>query len=131
MHLIQGLPMKKLYTIILTLFVSVPFLQAQMWNGSDTLYGNEWINFDQTYFKIMIAEDGMYRISKATLDGVGISLNTIEGKEFQLFYMGEEAPIYVSTSSFFGDNDYIEFYGATIDHTPPFIHQSKLHHIRK
>ncbi len=103
--------MKRLYTIVLAFFITLPFLQAQMWNGTDTLYGNEWINYDQTYFKIMIAQDGMYRISRSTLEGAGIPVNSIEGTKYQLFHMGEEAPVYVSTNSIFGANDYIEFYG--------------------
>ncbi len=114
--------MKRLYTIILALFVSLPFLQAQMWNGTDTLYGNEWINYDQDYFKIMVAKDGMYRISRTAMENAGIpanTINTIEGTKYQLFYMGEEVPVYVSTNSIFGANDYIEFYGeknkATLD----------------
>ena len=103
--------MKRYFTILLALFVSPTFLQAQMWNGTDTLYGNEWINYDQSYFKIMVAEDGMYRIPQSALVNAGIDVNAINGTNFQLFHNGEEAPIYVSTESILGANDYIEFYG--------------------
>ncbi len=46
--------------------------RAQMWNGTDTLYGNEWIRYDQSYFKIMVAEDGIYRIPYEALQNSGL-----------------------------------------------------------
>ncbi len=82
-----------------------------MWNGVDTLYGNEWIDYDQSYFKIMIAEDGMYRLSKSALESAGVPANSINGGRYQLFYMGKEIPIHVTTDLSFTTNDYIEFYG--------------------
>jgi len=46
--------MKKLSLSILSLFLWSA-VQAQMWNGQDTLYGNEWIDYSKTYFKIKVA----------------------------------------------------------------------------
>ncbi len=80
-----------------------------MWNGQDTLYGNEWIDYDRYYFKIMLAEDGIYRVSYQTLQEK-IPAN-IEGKQLQLFHMGEEIPMYVTNENTLGANDYLEFYG--------------------
>jgi hypothetical protein len=31
-------------------------------------FGNEWINYNQTYFKIKVVNDGIYRIPYATLN---------------------------------------------------------------
>ena len=54
--------MKKII-LYLVIFLSLNItLTAQMWNGVDTLYGNEWIDFDRTHYKIMVAEDGIYKI---------------------------------------------------------------------
>lgn len=103
--------MQKFYTFTLALLISIPCLHAQMWNGTDTLFGNEWINYDQSYFKIPIAEDGIYRISRNALENAGVDVNNIPGTKYQLFHLGKETPVYVSTNSIFGTNDYIEFYG--------------------
>ncbi len=99
---------------LLSLFFSFSLLssiQAQMWNGTDTLYGNEWIDYDQSYFKIMVAEDGMHRLSKSALDAAGVPTNSINGSRFQLFYMGQEIPLHVTNDLLLGSGDYIEFYG--------------------
>ena len=52
-------------------------LSAQMWNGQDTLYGNEWIDFSKTYFKIKVAEDGIYRIGYQTLTDAGFPAGAV------------------------------------------------------
>ena len=74
-------------------------------------YGNEWINYSQEYFKFNINEDGIYRITYQDMVNAGINASSISGRRFQLFVYGEEVPLYVSTNSNFGSNDYIEFYG--------------------
>ncbi len=51
--------MKRLFfTILLQSLTS--FLFAQ-------IYGNEWIQYDQTYFKIPVSKNGIHRISYNTL----------------------------------------------------------------
>ena len=101
--------MKKINTLIIVFFSLFSItLSAQMWNGIDTLYGNEWIDFDQDYYKIQVAEDGIFRIPLASQ---GIPTGSIQGNQLQLFYMGKEIPIYVSSTATIGPNDYIEFYG--------------------
>ena len=84
---------------------------AQMWNGVDTLYGNEWIDYDQSYFKIMVAEDGLYRVDYQTLLDEGVPVSFLQGNQLRIFHMGEEQPIYTTTESTLGDDDYIEFFG--------------------
>lgn len=77
---------------------------------SDTLYGNEWIDFSQTYFKIPIAEDGVFRITGSELNNLGIPINSIQANQFQIFNMGQEINIYTSANGNLSSNDYIEFY---------------------
>jgi len=103
----------KTTAIALTLLCSLCALslRAQMWNGADTLYGHEWIRYDRPYFKILLADDGIYRIPTATLAAQGVPLETLAGAQFQMFYMGQEEPLFVSTDGTFGTSDYIEFYG--------------------
>jgi hypothetical protein len=84
---------------------------AQMWNGQDTLYGNEWIDYDKEYLKISLAADGMYVLTGADLASAGFPLNTIQGDELRLYHSGKEIPIYVSNPGILGTNDRIEFPG--------------------
>ncbi|NJL74224.1 MAG: hypothetical protein HC892_03460 [Saprospiraceae bacterium] len=106
--------------IFLKLFVFLVFGQnafAQITDELGTRYGNEWINYEQKYIKIRLAEEGIYRISYQALqqshllDGTDSAL----GSGFQLFFRGQEVPIYVSNNELFGNNDYIEFYGQAND----------------
>lgn len=101
--------MKKIITSLIVFSTFIPFLSAQMWNGVDTLYGNEWIQYDQNYYKLHVVEDGIYRLSYQEM--INQNIPVVNGNQVQLFYMGEEIPIYVSTDGAFGSGDYIEFYG--------------------
>ncbi len=89
-----------------------PTLFSQMYVGNDTLYGNEWIDFSQNYYKIKVSENAMYRITGAFLSQNGININLIKGNNFQLFKNGKEVPLYVSSNqNSLSASDYIEFYG--------------------
>lgn len=83
---------------------------SQIINGLDTLLGNEWINFDQSYFKLKIGQDGIYRISNQSLSDAGIP-NSVTGQQFQLWHNGEQVSIFTSTTGAFSPNDFIEFFG--------------------
>jgi len=109
---------KFLYILFLILAVHVRgFTQMQI--GSQTLYGNEWINPSQTYLKIKIAETGIYKLSGEEIRNAGISIESINGRQWQLFHMGEEQAIYVTTEAGFSEDDYLVFYakhnGSEID----------------
>ncbi|MEL7020114.1 MAG: C25 family cysteine peptidase [Bacteroidota bacterium] len=97
-----------LYTAIFVL-TSIAPSWGQMWNGQDSLYGNEWINFDQSYYKIMLAEDGIYRLTRAELEAAGVPTDAIDNNRYQLFYLGSEVPMYLGETN--TQLDYIEFYG--------------------
>jgi Peptidase family C25 len=99
--------------ILLLAFFTFTFhsIFAQMLNGIDTLYGNEWINYKQSYYKIKVAEDGIYRFNAQDLSVAGIPISTVKGAQFQLFALGREIPMYVSNKGNFQNSDYIEFFG--------------------
>jgi len=81
-------------------------------------YGNEWINYSQSYYKFPITKDGVYRISYSQLQSAGVPLGNINNpKNIQIFGRGEEVHIYVHNEStgVFGPNDYIEFYAQKND----------------
>ena len=103
--------MKRLFPLLFLVFCCSSFLSAQMWNGQDTLYGNEWIDYSKDYYKIKIAEDGIYRISHQTLQNEGVPVSSINGSEYRMMYMGVEIPIFTSSNGSFSSGDYIEFYG--------------------
>lgn len=83
-------------------------LHAQMRDGK---FGNEWINYNQSYYKIMLAEDGIYRVDQSSLVAAGVPVDQIATGNFQLFRLGEEVPMFVSSNTTLGNGDYIEFYG--------------------
>ncbi|MEZ5031480.1 MAG: C25 family cysteine peptidase [Saprospiraceae bacterium] len=99
-----------LVLMALTLLVSAN-LSAQMVVGQDTLYGNEWIDFSKTYWKIKVARQDMYRVTYPVLQAGGFPVDQVPGEQYQLFVYGQEVPLYVSTNGLFGPNDYFEFYG--------------------
>ena len=99
------------HIILILVCLSTLSLQAQFWNGQDSLFGNEWIRYEQSYYKMAVADDGIYRISYNALQQAGIPVGSIPASQFQLFHLGEEVPVYLSTSGNLSDGDYLEFYG--------------------
>ncbi|MES2689748.1 MAG: hypothetical protein V4658_05055, partial [Bacteroidota bacterium] len=76
-------------------------------------YGFEWIKPGQDYYKFSVGRTATYRISPDVLLNAGINLNVVNPNRFQLFYKGQEVPVYISGA---GDNkfdnaDFIEFAG--------------------
>jgi hypothetical protein len=78
-------------------------------------YGNEWINYGQSYYKVYVHEDGIYRIPYTALANAGIT--GVDPHYFQLFFRGQEQYIYVhgENNGTFYTNGYIEFYGRRND----------------
>ncbi|MBK6950230.1 MAG: hypothetical protein IPH16_21050 [Haliscomenobacter sp.] len=104
--------MLRLLLLLSSLILCAQTAFAQMWNGQDTLYGNEWIRENQSYFKFKVAEDGVYRIGYDALTAAGIPAAQIAGGQYQLFRLGEETPLYVSSGeSPLSPADFLEFVG--------------------
>ncbi len=85
-------------------------LKGQIVSGTDTLYGNEWIDYNQTYFRIKVAKDGLYRLNYPQMLSQGLPA-ALNGQALQLYRYGRQVPVYVSTAGTMGSNDYLEFYG--------------------
>lgn len=84
---------------------------SQMLVGTDTLYGNEWINYDQFYYKIPVSKDGLYRLNAETLQQAGIVLSELSGDRLRLYHMGQEVPIHISSTGSITAGDYLLFWG--------------------
>lgn len=92
--------------------ISHTSLFSQIVVGTDTLYGNEWIDYSKTYYKIGVIEDGVYRIPATSLEAAGIPVNAISGQDFRLYHNGQQAPLFISSGNApLGPTDFIEFYG--------------------
>lgn len=102
--------MKKLY------FVLFIFLLGWTQPSFAQQSGNEWINYQQTYFKIPVTQKGLYRITYAELQNAGFDLSA-NPQQIQVFRRGVEQAITVAGE---GDgrldgSDYIEFFGVGND----------------
>jgi hypothetical protein len=80
-------------------------------------FGNEWINFSQSYFKIPVGRDALYKLTYADLQAAGFPVNSVDPQTIQLFHRGTEQAIYVEGESDtqFDPGDFLEFYGKRND----------------
>ncbi|WP_242920476.1 C25 family cysteine peptidase [Pontibacter liquoris] len=78
-------------------------------------YGNEWINYAQTYYKIKVVNTGLHRLSYGYLDSLGLA--SVNPTQLQLFRRGKEVAIYVAgeTDGKLDQQDFVEFYGERND----------------
>ncbi|GAB4043957.1 putative type IX secretion system sortase PorU2 [Spirosoma litoris] len=76
-----------------------------------------WIVYTQTYYKISVTEDGLYRLTKADLQQAGLAVGQLDPTTIQLFHRGIEQAIFIAgeTDKRFDTNDFIEFYGRKND----------------
>ena len=83
--------------------------------GFSQPYGDEWINYNQEYYKINVPDDGIYKIDYNRLQAVGFP--DIDPRNIQLFRRGQEVAIEVSGEGdgSFDPADYIQFYGQKND----------------
>jgi len=84
---------------------------GQMIDGPNVKYGNEWIDYNKSYYKIPVTEDGIYKIAYQDLISAGMNPATLVGNDFQIHEHGEEIPLMISTNEHFSSSDFILFYG--------------------
>jgi len=107
----------RLFALLVNLLFIVISLSAQnTQNTTNTqaqkIYHNEWIDFEQTYYKIKVHKEGIYRIPKSVLENKQIAT---KGSAYKMIFAGKEIPIYVSNENTFTDDDFIEFYGNKLN----------------
>ncbi len=78
-------------------------------------YGNAWYksNPNASYVKLVVKEDGIYRVSLQDLFAAGHDLSSVDATRLRLFYRGEEVPIFVSRTG--TSLVYFEFFGKKND----------------
>jgi hypothetical protein len=80
-------------------------------------YANDWINYAQTYYKIPVVEEGIYRLSYADLQSANFPVDAVDPRNIQLYHRGEELRIEVvgQSDAVFDPVDFIQFYGKGND----------------
>jgi hypothetical protein len=97
----------------LALFV---ILVGTFWSSGQN-YGNEWIDYNQQYYKFPVTETGIYQITFSSMVAAGIPASSISPSDFQVYGRERELPLKVVDG---GDNsfdvgDYIEFFAERND----------------
>ncbi len=110
------------------MFKRFPFLAAGLLTGrvlAQSAFSNDsdptrWINYQQTYLKIPVAQAGLYRITAAELTRAGVSLSAVNPTTVQVFHRGVEQAIVVEgeADGRFDATDFVEFYGQGNDGAP-------------
>ena len=101
---------KKLGLVFLAFLMLFQFANAQQ---------AVWYNYDQTYYKIPTATDGIHRISAEALSGSGLNLAGLDPKNIRLYHRGKEVAIHIEgeNDGKFDAGDYIDFFGLRNDGT--------------
>ena len=76
-------------------------------------FGNEWIQYNQSYYRFKIWNDGIYRISYSSIVQAIPELTSIDPRNIQIFNKGHEQAIFVEgeNDGTWDNADFIEFYG--------------------
>ncbi|PKV76372.1 interleukin-like EMT inducer protein [Pontibacter ramchanderi] len=105
----------RLFLQFLLISVLTLGLQASVQAQSPTPYGNEWIDYNKTYYKLKVVNTGLHRLSHGFLDSLGLA--GTNPQHFQLFRRGKEVAIHVAgeADGRLDREDFIEFYGERND----------------
>ena len=57
-------------------------------------YWNEWVNYNQKYYKIPVDSNGIYRIDSLTLTHAGISLSGLD-RATSNFFSGDKSNTFI------------------------------------
>jgi hypothetical protein len=107
--------MRNALFILHSLFFGLSLLAFSALNAQN--FGNEWIDFNQRYYKIHVTQNRLHRVGYDVLNSAGIPLANLDPRNFQLFFRGEEMPIFISggADGSLDPGDYIEFIGRFND----------------
>ncbi len=82
-------------------------------------YANSWISGNQSYYKISVAKDGIYKLTYSDLSAASFPVNSVDPRLIKLYHRGVEQAIFVQGESdaVFNATDFIEFFGRKNDGT--------------
>ncbi|MGD8686616.1 MAG: DUF2341 domain-containing protein, partial [Syntrophobacterales bacterium] len=69
-------------------------------------------------YKILVVEDGIYRLNKTWLEANGVDVSTFDLSEVRIYNLGQEIAIYVydeNGDDLFDPEDYINFYAQAVE----------------
>lgn len=100
--------MKLKLSILFVLFFVLGFAQQGP-------YGNEWIVHTQQYYKIPVAEDGIYKVDSIDFVNAGIPIASIDPRSLQFFQRRKQLYVYVKgeQDGVMNTNDYVLFYAES------------------
>jgi hypothetical protein len=76
---------------IVSFFVQFAFAQVTI-NG-EKLFCNEWIQKDQSYHKLEVSKDGLYKVTVQELLAKGIDLRNKSSENLQIIHLGKQIQI--------------------------------------
>ncbi len=99
-------------------FISCWLISFSAWSQ----FTNNWVNYNQTYYKIKVATNGIYRLTFSQLQQAGVPVTTIDPRLIQVWHRGTEQAIFFKHSQLpadanFDSDEYLEFYGRKNDGT--------------
>jgi len=85
-----------------------------LFSGSLSAQNYNWITPNQTYLKMYVASDGMYRVDKSDFVNAGITVTTIDPRTVKVYYKANQIPIYFfgEQNGTFDDADFFDFFGS-------------------
>lgn len=91
------------------LIIGLLFISFQ---GISQTYGNEWIRYDQTYYKFKVLSTGFHKIDYNHLVNAGIPVSTFSPANMQVIGREKELPLLIvdGGDNSFDNGDYILFY---------------------
>lgn len=114
--------MKNILTTFVLILSTLSVFGQRNIDGS-IRYGNEWIDYAKTYYKIIVNEDGVYKVSKSDLAGIGFPTDK-PMSAYKLVHLGQDVALHTTTNAVPGDSDYFIFYGEkNRDEVDRFVYQ--------
>ncbi|MDQ3021275.1 MAG: C25 family cysteine peptidase [Bacteroidota bacterium] len=94
--------------IIFTFIISFLFV-----NFSFSQNNYNWITPNKTYLKLLVNDNGIYRINRSDFASAGVNTSGIDPRTVKVLYKGNEIPVHFQgeDDGSFDENDYIDFYG--------------------
>ncbi|AFM03890.1 hypothetical protein Fleli_1464 [Bernardetia litoralis DSM 6794] len=111
---------KHIYSFLFVVGILFSFLnqsKAQLYfPPADFSQYMDWVDYDKVYYKVIVNEDGIYRLNFQELIDAGIPLS-MNPRRLQMYYHGKEIPIRVEgeVDGRLDSLDYVEFYGKQRD----------------